>query len=45
MMIYDFDKIEDNTLIQMAFQSLDEFFKVNNNLPKNWDHEDATKFV
>lgn len=45
MSIYDFDKIEDNGLIQLAFQTLGEFVELNNGLPKNWDHGDAQKFV
>lgn len=45
MCIYDFDKMGDNILIQMAFESLGAYTQIYKKLPCNWNHEDAMKFV
>lgn len=45
MSIYDFDKMGDNALIQLAFENLGDFVTLNKRLPSNWDHSDANKFV
>lgn len=45
MSIYDFDKMGDNPLIQIAFQALGDYVTQNKSLPNNWNDEDAKKFV
>lgn len=45
MCIYDFDKMGDNSLIQLAFQALGDYVNINKQLPNNWNYQDAHKFV